>query len=134
MSMNRHIFTAPKQEEIFVAELEEKSEIEIGMLQMQILWILKKQPSHGYELMKTLSDLKKTTIKQGTLYPTLQKLEKLKLIKRREEDRRIFYDITEKGKKTLDRACTDFTRTFFGIFHDFVCQKCVSRDLVNIKR
>lgn len=133
MSTNRHIFIPPTEEEIF-EDNKEKSEIEVGLLQMQILWILKKKPTHGYELMKSLNELKKTTIGQGTLYPTLQKLEKLELIKGREDERRIVYDITSKGKETLDQACNDFTKTFFGIFHDFVCQKCVNRDFVNIKK
>src|SRR3989338_2662946 len=117
MSVDRHIeeiaFTAPTKEEIFGRS--NISEIELGLLQMQIL-----------------SELKNTKITQGTLYPTMQRLESLGYVKRREEERKIVYDITADGKATLDNACASFTRTFFGIFHDYVCGKCVSRDLVNI--
>ncbi|MBS3054310.1 MAG: PadR family transcriptional regulator [Candidatus Aenigmarchaeota archaeon] len=134
MSVDRHIeeiaFTAPTKEEIFGRS--NISEIELGLLQMQILWILKRQSTHGYEIMKMLSELKNTKITQGTLYPTMQRLESLGYVKRREEERKIVYDITADGKATLDNACASFTRTFFGIFHDYVCGKCVSRDLVNI--
>ncbi len=75
--------------------------------------------------MKQLSELKRREITQGTLYPTLQKLEKMKLIVGKEDDRKIVYTITEKGLDTLNNACNDFTRTFFGVFQDYVCNKCV---------
>ncbi|MFH0832954.1 MAG: PadR family transcriptional regulator [Candidatus Aenigmatarchaeota archaeon] len=107
MSINRHI-----------------PEIELGLLQMQILWLLNKKGTHGYELMKRLSDLKTTKITQGTLYPTLQRLEELKLIKSREDDRRKVYILTDKGKKTMKDSCADFCKTFHGIFEDFICGKC----------
>jgi DNA-binding MarR family transcriptional regulator len=137
MSVNRHIhnetieFSAPTKEEIFGSS--NISEIELGLLQMQILWILKRKSSHGYEMMKMLSELKNTRITQGTLYPTMKRLEELSYVSRKEEDRKVVYTITKEGKKTLDNACSSFTRTFFGIFHDYVCGKCVSRDIVNIK-
>ncbi|MBI4014433.1 MAG: PadR family transcriptional regulator [Candidatus Aenigmarchaeota archaeon] len=118
-------FHAPTKDEIFGKS--EISEIELGLLQMQILWILKRESTHGYEIMKRLSELKNVHITQGTMYPTLQRLEELRYIKRREDGRKIIYDLTEKGKKALDEGCASFTRTFFGIFHDYVCGKCVAR-------
>lgn len=107
MSANRHI-----------------PEIELGLLQMQILWLLNKKATHGYELMKRLNEIKTTKITQGTLYPTLQRLEELKLIKSKERARRKNYVLTPKGKKIMKNSCVDFCRTFHGIFEDFVCDKC----------
>ncbi|MEM7819257.1 MAG: PadR family transcriptional regulator [Candidatus Aenigmatarchaeota archaeon] len=101
-----------------------QNDIEIGILQMQILWLLNKKPIHGYELMKRLNEIKTTKITQGTLYPTLQKLEKLKLIKSRKNERVIIYYVTSKGKKIMKETCDDFCRTFLGIIKDFVCLKC----------
>lgn len=101
-----------------------KSEIELGMLQMQILWLLSRKSTHGYDMMKALSILKGTSITQGTLYPTLKRLEELELIKRDEKDRRIIYYITAKGKRTMNESCLEFVKTFYGIFHDFACQSC----------
>lgn len=101
-----------------------KSEIELGMLQMQILWLVSKKPTHGYDLMKQLNDLKNTKITQGTLYPALQRLEELSLIKRKKSKRTIVYSITAKGLKTMNNSCADFCRTFGGIIHDFLCNKC----------
>ena len=55
--------------------------IDLGILQMQILWLLNRKDTHGYELMKNLNEIKNTKITQGTLYPALQRLEELNLIK-----------------------------------------------------
>ena len=134
MSDDRHskmknAFLPPKQEEIFDAE-RRPIEIEMGLLQMQILWILSRKPCHGYEMMKDLNVIKSTKITQGTLYPTLKRLVELKMIEIDEDGARKVYHITERGKKTMDQSCTDFTRTFFGIFHDYVCGKCVERDVL----
>ncbi|SRR3989344_3425034 len=120
-------FQAPTRDEIFPLNV---SEIELGLLQMQILWILKRESTHGYDMMKRLSELKNVNITQGTLYPTLQRLEELGYIERKSEGRRIVYNLTKEGTKALDDGCASFTRTFFGIFHDYVCGKCVARDIV----
>ena len=135
MSVDQHTadqhvqFLPPAKEEIF-GEPRIISEIELGLLQMQILWVLNRNPTHGYDIMKQMQVLKSTKVTQGTLYPTLQRLVDLDLIEKEESDRKIIYHINEKGRQIMNDACTDFTRTFFGIFHDFVCGKCVSRDLV----
>ncbi|HLC76653.1 MAG TPA: hypothetical protein VJH04_00445, partial [archaeon] len=42
----------PSSEEIFGER--KFSEIELGMLQMQVLWVLSKKSTHGYDLMKIL--------------------------------------------------------------------------------
>lgn len=101
-----------------------QSDIELGLLQMQILWLLSSKSMHGYALMQRLSEIKKARMTQGTLYPTLQRLEEMKLIRRNAKERRIVYDITSNGRKTMRKSCEDFSRTFMGIFKDFVCEKC----------
>ena len=100
------------------------SEIELGMLQMQILWLLSRQSMHGYYLMRALTALKSTEITQGTLYPTLKRLQQLGLIKCKNDDRRIMNSMTAKGKRVMNEACLDFVKTFYGIFHDYACRKC----------
>lgn len=130
MSVKRHILphrdAPPSAEEIFGGR--EFSEIELGLLQMQILWLLSHRGTHGYELMKTLSGIKKTKITQGTLYPALQSLEKRGLIKRHENDRKTVYSTTARGRKVMNETCMDFSRTFFGIFQSYVCEKCVDQE------
>jgi PadR family transcriptional regulator PadR len=131
MSDNRHKRTArieaPSEEEIFGGK-RPTSEMELGLLQMQILWLLNRKSTHGYEIMDTLNKIKTTKITQGTLYPTLQRLTDLGLIKRESVERRVVYHITPEGKKIMNDVCVDFTRTFFGIFKDFVCHKCVGTE------
>ena len=100
------------------------SEIELGLLQMQTLWVLSRQPTHGYDLMKSLSVIKGTEITQGTLYPMLKRLQELGMIRSEAEGRRIVNHITDKGKKTMNEACLGFVKTFYGIFHDYACQRC----------
>lgn len=129
MSIDRHIphrNAPPSEKEIFGKH--EFSEIELGLLQMQILWLLSRKSTHGYDIMKMLGKIKKTKVTQGTLYPTLQTLEKRGLIKRHDEDRKTVYSITPKGTKVMNETCVDFSKTFFGIFQNYVCEKCVGHD------
>lgn len=110
----------------------DRSEIEIGLLQMQILWFLKKRKMHGYELMKKLNTIKNTKITQGTLYPSMQRLVELRLVDYEEKDRRKIYRITKKGSRIMERTCADFVATFGGIFEDFVCMRCDGVNTVSI--
>lgn len=132
MSASRHKprSTVPTEKEIFGDH--KFSEIDMGLLQMQVLWILDHKTTHGYELMKMLNDIKKTKITQGTLYPALKSLEERGLIKGKETDRRINYEITQEGRRVMNDTCTDFSRTFFGIFQSYVCNKCMGQDVVKI--
>jgi len=124
-----HRTAPPSAEEIFGLEKKAKpSPIEVGLLQMQILWMLNRKSTHGYEIMETLNKIKSTKVAQGTLYPALKSLRKHGYIKGTKAADRIIYDITPAGKKILNDSCLDFTRTFFGIFQDFVCHKCVGHD------
>ncbi len=120
--------TVPTHKEIFGEH--KFSEIDVGLLQMQILWILNHKTTHGYELMKILGNIKKTKITQGTLYPALRSLEDRGLVKCKDQDqdRRINYEITKEGRKVMNDTCMDFSRTFFGIFQSFVCEKCLGPD------
>lgn len=126
MSIDRHKFgriETPTAEELFGSE--KPSDIELGLLQMQILWLLSRKSTHGYDLMRDLENMRGKKITQGTLYPTLQKLEEYEYVKGHEEENRVVYRITAAGNKILHDTCTDFVKTFFGIFHDFACMKCM---------
>jgi DNA-binding PadR family transcriptional regulator len=96
------------------------------MLQMQILWLLWREPTHGYELMKRLDKIKNSKVEQGTLYPALQKLEENNLIrvKRVGERGKKIYELTSRGEEIMIKTCEEFSKTFSGIFSDFVCKTC----------
>jgi len=112
------------EEEIF-GETRAVTDIDLGLLQMQILWVLSRKSAHGYDLMKDLSKLKNMRITQGTLYPTLHKLVEQELVRREEAGRRVIYHVTPKGSRVMHDTCLDFCRTFYGIYQDFVCSTCV---------
>lgn len=129
MSDDKHMagMHLPAITDIISAEIpyvSQPGEIEIGLLQMQILWLLDRNSSHGYELMKTLTALKGTRMTQGTLYPTLQRLEELGLIEGEAAGRKIIYHVTGKGRKALKDSCMAFVKIFYGVFHDYVCERC----------
>lgn len=99
---------------------------DLGLLQMQVLWILSKRPSHGYYLMDLLTRIKHSPITQGTLYPTLAKLEKLGLVTFHTEGPRgkKTYALTAKGRRVAQDTCREFMSTYQDIFYDFGCAKC----------
>jgi DNA-binding PadR family transcriptional regulator len=105
-----------------------KKHNELGLLQMQILWILGREPTHGYELMKKLNKIKTKKIEQGTLYPALQKLEEYDLIRVKETGGRgkKIYELTKEGQDIMIQSCEEFSRTFSGIIVDFFCKSCKS--------
>lgn len=75
---------------------------------MLVLELLKKQDMYGYQMTKTLELLSDQTftLKEGTLYPILHRLEKEGMVESYLEDtlaarKRKYYRITEEGLKLL---------------------------------
>ena len=99
--------------------------VDLGVLQMQILWLLNKKPDHGYALLRELRKIKRSKLTQGTLYPALAALEKMRFIKAHKSGSRgkKTYSVTSKGKKAMLQACGEFVTIFSGIFGDFYCKK-----------
>ena len=93
-----------------------------GALEMMILRILKRKPSHGYALVQ---DIKRTShdllkIEEGSLYPALQRLLKEELVKAEwgvsSTNRRVrIYRLTAAGTKHLEREVSSFERMLEGI-------------------
>ena len=92
-----------------------------GMSRFLILWIIKsKEPIHGYEILKELDKFFTTLIDEKSLkksnpskiYPVLNKMEELKLIKSHFEmkgNRKVkFYYITDEGKYVLNHLYNRF--------------------------
>lgn len=80
-----------------------------------ILSILKKHDTYGYEIMKQLKELSNGRLiwKEGSLYPVLKKMEKLKYIKSywnvKEFGRpRKYYKILAGGEKALKESIEDW--------------------------
>src|SRR5271163_981716 len=93
-----------------------------GALEMMILRVLRRKPSHGYALVlhikQTSHDL--LQIEEGSLYPALQRLLKEGLVKAEwgvsATNRRIrIYRLTAAGAKHLELQVSSFERMFEGI-------------------
>ncbi|MEM5868166.1 MAG: PadR family transcriptional regulator, partial [Candidatus Aenigmatarchaeota archaeon] len=77
-----------------------------NLLDIQILRIINKQPTWGYQIKKQIEAMSGLKIRHGALYPLLQKLENKGLItsqkqQQRKRTRKI-YTTTEKGKAFLE--------------------------------
>jgi PadR family transcriptional regulator, regulatory protein PadR len=93
-----------------------------GALEMMILRMLKRQPTHGYALVqqikRTSQDL--LVIEEGSLYPALQRLLKEEFVKAAWDispaNRRVrIYKLTAAGAKHLEREVSTFERMLEGI-------------------
>jgi PadR family transcriptional regulator, regulatory protein PadR len=90
-----------------------------GHLEPMVLAALERGAAHGFEVLRRLEDLGcgALTLKEGTLYPVLYRLEEAGLIRGEWEDdsagrrgpRRRIYRLTEKGKRDLARRREDWT-------------------------
>ncbi len=93
-----------------------------GALEMMILQILHRHPSHGYALVqqirRTSNEL--LQVEEGSLYPALQRMLKAGLVKARwgvsATGRRVrTYELTARGAKHLAREISKFERMLEGI-------------------
>jgi PadR family transcriptional regulator, regulatory protein PadR len=93
-----------------------------GALEMMILRILRRQPSHGYALVQ---QIKRTShdllqIEEGSLYPALQRLLKAELVTAEwgisSTNRRVrIYKLTRAGAKHLERQVSTFEQMLEGV-------------------
>lgn len=93
-----------------------------GALEMMILQILRRQPSHGYALVQHIRQTSKDLlqVEEGSLYPALQRMLKAGLVKASWEvsatGRRVrTYELTPRGATHLDRELSRFERMLEGI-------------------
>ena len=90
-----------------------------GVLEMLVLKRLESEPKYGYQLISELREESggMFTLKEGTLYPILYRLEDEKLVESRwsepkgKEVSRKYYGFTEKGKEEL-RELSELWRSF----------------------
>ncbi|RME79239.1 MAG: hypothetical protein D6769_03000 [Methanobacteriota archaeon] len=68
-----------------------------------LLWMLSKEEMHGYGIIKRMESLDLGTVKASRIYPMLAELEKLKLVTKRKEGRRVLYKASSRGKDVLKR-------------------------------
>jgi DNA-binding PadR family transcriptional regulator len=76
-----------------------------GMLRHVILSVLKDGPRHGYEIIKHIEERTHGlhSPSPGALYPTLQYLEDLGLVRSEQQGDKRVYQLTESGRAELDK-------------------------------
>src|SRR5580704_4636347 len=93
-----------------------------GALEMMLLQALRREPMHGYALVRhlqqTSGDL--LEIEEGSLYPALQRMLKAKWVSAdwglSSRNRRVrIYTITAAGRKQLEHKVSSFERMLEGI-------------------
>lgn len=76
------------------------------LLALFLIWRLKKEPMHGYSLIREMQDIGLSPHRQSTIYSILSKLEKLGLVKshNKEAGNRIrkMYSTTAKGAEFFE--------------------------------
>ncbi len=81
-----------------------RERLERGLLRYIILDVLKDGPKHGYEVIKTLEERtgNQYAPSPGTLYPTLQYLDDLGLVRADQQADRKTYSLTDEGRAELE--------------------------------
>ena len=102
------------------------SELRKGSAEILVLGVLQERSRHGYEIARLIEARSdgEITFHSATLYPTLYRLERRKLIKgrwveRAGQRRRRYYRITAAGLAVLGEQKTAWTR-FFNALHRVV--------------
>lgn len=90
-----------------------EKQIKKGVLDILVLKLLLYDEKYGYQLIMELKEKSDGmfTLKEGTLYPILYRLEDEELVKSRwseakgKEVSRKYYQITDRGKQELEELC-----------------------------
>ncbi len=84
-----------------------QTQLRKGLLDIVVLNLLNRGPSHGYEMVQTMKRIDGLQIREGNIYPILARLETDGLVASYSEPStdgppRKYFQLTEAGKKTLE--------------------------------
>ena len=104
------------------------------MLRYVILDVLRDGPKHGYEIIKHLEERTggRYSPSPGTLYPTLQYLDDLGLVKADQEDGRRVYQLTDAGHAELEEH-SGFAQHFWTRFRESAPSGAMRHELTFLK-
>jgi PadR family transcriptional regulator PadR len=113
---NKRSMLAPV-EAIEVMRLSERISLPQGTLDLLILKTLALEPQHGWAISERIQQISGNTlqVQQGSLYPSLHRLERRGRIKARwgtsENGRRAkFYELTKAGRRELEKEAATWRR------------------------
>ena len=92
-----------------------------GVPELLVLRLLSRQEMYGYELVKNIRIVSADAfnLAEGVVYPLLHSLEAKKLLAAREKNvggrNRVYYSVTDKGRRRLRALTTEWERISGGI-------------------
>lgn len=91
-----------------------------GVLEMCLLALITEEPSYGYEMVKKLSDRGLPLVGEGSIYPSLSRLQRAGriesyLVESPGGPARKYYQPTETGRRALDDWQADWRRLAGGV-------------------
>lgn len=98
----------------FESERERRSiQLRKGILELAVLRLLGEERHYGYSLLRSLEERGSITLKEGTLYPILARLDRDGLISAEWVDSaqgppRKYYSLTDSGRRLLPELLADF--------------------------
>ena len=81
-----------------------------GLLSFLIVWLVRKEPKTGAEIVQELEKRCGKKPSPGTIYPVLKNLNSMGILAVDQNKR---YSITEKGEKALESSIDEFVNTFY---------------------
>jgi len=90
-----------------------------GFLSFFILHELSKKNLCGEDLAEKIGKRQNKVLTPGTIYPTLKRLKKLKLVKWKRDGRQKNYYLTDAGKKELKELYKELKKYFKGVKKHF---------------
>jgi PadR family transcriptional regulator PadR len=84
-----------------------QTQLRKGLLDIVVLNLLRRGPSHGYEMVQTMKRIEGLTIREGNIYPVLARLETDGLVTSYSQPStdgppRKYFQLTESGQKALE--------------------------------
>lgn len=92
-----------------------------GVPELLILRLLRRQEMYGYELVRAVRLISNNAfdLAEGVVYPVLHGLEKKKLLKAKRKNiegrNRVYYMVTDKGKKRMAELTGEWQRVKRGV-------------------
>jgi len=94
-----------------------------GMLSFTILWLLSTRPMYGQELATEIGKRRGDKPNPGTIYPALKDLSTRGLVKAHLEGRNNVYELTSRGRDSLEKALKYFDKAFGEIFSSAIATR-----------
>lgn len=93
------------------------NQLKKGTFELNVLLILKKKDSYGYEIVKRFNELPFSSISQASIYPILKRLLVLNLIsfywiEMEGKPARKYYRITKEGENLLFQRLEDYKKVY----------------------